>query len=116
MLSRLEDVSDVFGLLFVDLAEHSLGEDLREADDGVERCAQLMRHIGEELALVAARRFQLAALDLKLAEQARILDRQGRLRRKGLQQGDDPRGELARGVTRHGERTEQVVLTQQRYR
>jgi len=36
MPARLQDVLEIFGLLLVDVAEHLLGEDLREADDGVE--------------------------------------------------------------------------------
>ena len=40
--------------------EHALVQHLREADDRVERRAQLVRHVGEELRLVAAGRLQLA--------------------------------------------------------
>jgi hypothetical protein len=38
----LEDVADVFGLFLVDLSEHPLGKNLREADDRVERRSQLV--------------------------------------------------------------------------
>ena len=44
----------------VDLAEEPLAQHLREADDRVQRRAQLVRHVREELALVPARRLQLA--------------------------------------------------------
>jgi hypothetical protein len=84
--SRFEDVGKVLGLLVVDLAEHPLVEHFREADDRVERRAQLVRHVGEELALVPARRLELAALRRDLAEEARVLDRERRLRGKRLQQ------------------------------
>ena len=60
--ARVEDVVQVLGLLVVDLAEHPLGQHLREADDRVERRAQLVRHVGQELALVPARDLELAAL------------------------------------------------------
>ncbi len=39
---RLEDVVQVIRLLLVDLAEHPLGQHLGEADDGVQRRAQLV--------------------------------------------------------------------------
>src|ERR1700730_17861304 len=92
--SRLQNVTEVFRLLGVDLTEHPLGQDLREADDGVERRSQLVRHVGKKLALVSARCFELPALVLDLAEKSRILDGQRRLRRESLQQVDHLRREL----------------------
>jgi hypothetical protein len=56
------DVEQVLELLVVDLAEHLLREHLGEADDRVERRAQLVRHVGEELRLVLVRLLELAAL------------------------------------------------------
>jgi hypothetical protein len=47
---------------------------------------QLVRHAGQELALVLARCLQLAALVLDFAKQPRVLDGQGRLRGNGLEQ------------------------------
>ena len=47
-----------------------------------------MAHIGEELRLVLARDLELPALFLDLAEQARVLNRQHRLRSEGLEQID----------------------------
>src|SRR6516164_6486281 len=44
------------------------------AQDGIERGAQLVAHIGKELRLVLARLFKLTALVLDLMEQPRILD------------------------------------------
>src|ERR1700732_1938612 len=52
---------------------------LADADDGVERRAQLMAHVGEELRLVLARLGKLAALVLDFIEQADILNRDHRL-------------------------------------
>ena len=66
------------------VGDHHLGQ----PDDGVERGAQLVAHAGEELRLVLARLRELAALLLDLVEQPRILDRQHRLRREGLQELD----------------------------
>src|SRR5215468_4240048 len=98
MPPRLLDVAEVLRLLVVDLAEHALREHLREADDGVERGAQLVAHVGQELALVLARDLELPALLRDLAEQPRVLDRKSRLSREGLQQLDDFRGESAGAV------------------
>jgi hypothetical protein len=47
-----------------------------QAQDGVERGAQLVAHVSEELRFVLARLRELAALLPDLAEQARVLDRQ----------------------------------------
>jgi hypothetical protein len=56
------DVEQVLELLVVDLAEHLLRQHLGEADDRVERRAQLVRHVGEELRLVLVRLLELVAL------------------------------------------------------
>src|SRR6516162_2483589 len=61
---------------------------LRQADNGVERRAQLVAHAGEELRLVLARQLQLAVLVLDFIEQAHILDGNHRLVRKYLDQLD----------------------------
>src|SRR5215467_14064997 len=93
MPPRLQDVLEVFGLLLVDVAEHLLGQNLRESDDGVEWRAQLVGHVGQELGLVLAGDFEFAALDLDLSEESSILDRQNRLGREGLKNGDHFGGE-----------------------
>ena len=80
-----EDVVGVLGLFLVQLAEESFLQDFGEADDGVERRAQLMGHVGEEFRLVPVGGFDLPALFLDLAEQPGVLDRQGGLGREGLQ-------------------------------
>ena len=41
------------------LAHHPLAQHLREADDRVQRRPQLVRHVGEEVRLVLARRLEL---------------------------------------------------------
>ena len=58
------------------------------AQDRVERCAQLMAHIGKELRLVLARFFKLAALVLDFVEQSNVLDRDTCLIGEGLDQPD----------------------------
>ena len=67
------------------------------ADDGIERRAQLVAHIGEELRLVLPRHFELPAFILDFAEQPRVLNRQHRLRRESLDQVD---GVLRKGAGR----------------
>src|SRR5438128_10354660 len=88
MPARSEDVAQVVLLLGVELAEHPLEEDLRESDDGVERRAQLVAHVREELALVPAGDLELAALLLDFVEQTYVLDRDRRLVREGLDKLD----------------------------
>ena len=85
LLHPFQHVADRLGHLSVD----PIDDELRVAQDRVERGAQLVAHVGEELRLVLAGDLQLPALLLDLAEQARILDRQGRLLGKGLQQLHD---------------------------
>ena len=59
MLACFENVFDVGQLAFVQLAEHLLVQHLGEPDDRVQRRAQLVRHVREELRLVLARRLEL---------------------------------------------------------
>jgi len=59
MLPGIENVVDVAELLLVQLAERLQLQELREADDRVQRRAQLVRHVGHELGLVAADSLEL---------------------------------------------------------
>ena len=72
-----EDVVGVFGLFLAQLAEQSLAQDFREADDGVKRRAQLMGHVGEKLRLMPVSGLNLSALILDLAEQPGVLNCEG---------------------------------------
>src|SRR5438552_17291806 len=110
LATRLEHVAYVLRLLFVDLPEHPLPQDLGEPDDGVERRAQLMRHVGEKLALVPARRLELAALEFDLSEQPRVLNGERRLSGESLQQVDHPRREFARALADDDQPTQKVIL------
>jgi putative ABC transport system substrate-binding protein len=60
-----------------EIAVDAVGHQLGVAEHGIERRAQLVAHIGEELRLVLAGERELAALLLDLAEQPRVLDRHG---------------------------------------
>ena len=97
------------------LAVEAVGQQLGVAEDGVQRRAQLVAHVGEELRLVLARDLELAALLLDLAEQPRVLDRQHGLRREGLQEVDGRFREQARLPAAHHERADDAVGAQQRH-
>ena len=60
VLAGRVDVLQVVVLLLVELAEHPLEQHFGEADDRVERRAQLVRHVGEELATCAGSRSRAA--------------------------------------------------------
>jgi hypothetical protein len=61
VVPRTVDVVDVLGLLLREVPEHPLAQDLREADDGVERRSKLVGHVREERRLVAVGRHGLVA-------------------------------------------------------
>ena len=93
--SRMSRTYSVLAL--VELAEHPLEQHVGEADHGVQRRAQLVRHAGQELRLVAARDLELALALLEGDEQLDVLDRDRALRREGgdeldraLVEGGDP--------------------------
>ena len=98
------------------LAEGLVQDQLRVAEDGVQRRPQLVAHVGQELRLVLAGDRELAALLLDLAEQPGVLDGQRRLRGEGLQELDDLRRELPGRSPDHRQRADDLVLPQQRHR
>ena len=112
MPARLQDILQIFRLLVVDVAEHLLGEHFREADDGVERRAELVAHAGEELGLVAAGRLELPALVRDLPEEAGVLDGQGGLGGERLQDVHDFRRELAGRLPVEGQAADDLVLAE----
>ena len=75
MIPRCEDVVEVLLLLRVERPEQPLPKHLREADDRVQRRTQLVRHVGQELALVPTRDLELAALLRELCERLLQLSR-----------------------------------------
>src|SRR6516165_7258303 len=74
-----------------------------------------MAHIGEELGLVPARLFKLAALVLDFVEQANVLDGYARLVGEGGDQVDLLVGEGANGLTHQDDGANRMVFAQQRY-
>ena len=105
-----KNVVDVFVLLVVQLAEVLFQQHFRKADDRVERRAQLVRHVGEKLRLVPVRRFDLPILVADLAEQPRVVNRQSRLRREGLQQIHHLGFERANLAPPHGQPTHDLMV------
>src|SRR6201987_4765690 len=87
------------------VGDHHLGQ----ADNGVERGAQLVAHAGHELRLVLARQFELTALLLDFLEQAGILDRQHRLGGERPQEVDGVLGKFAGCLAPHHERAHDLV-------
>jgi hypothetical protein len=63
-LKALEYAKHLLGWLAISAVRHQFGI----AQDGIERGAQLMAHIGEELRLVLACLFELATFLLDLVE------------------------------------------------
>ena len=99
------------------VAVESVGHHLGVADDGVERRAQLVAHVGQELRLVLARHLELAALLLDLGEQAHILDGDDGLGGEGLEQLDLARREGPRlGLAQHDGAAGDAALAQHRRR
>ena len=86
--ARIEHALERFDRLFGPESQGVLGHHLGETDDGVERRAQFMTYIGEELRFVLARLGELPALVLDFVEQPHILDRDHRLVGEGLDQLD----------------------------
>ena len=75
-------------------------DELGITEDGGERGPQLMAHVGDELRLVLAGDFKLAALLGDLLEQAGVLEGYCRLFGKGLHEADDGLREFARLLRR----------------
>src|SRR6266850_2206065 len=115
MLARGEDVLLILTLLRVELSEHSGEHHVGEADDRVERRAQLVAHVREELALMAVRDLELPTRLLYLVEQANVLDRDRGLVRERLDELDLALGEWADRDAAHNERADDLVLGPDRH-
>jgi hypothetical protein len=109
-LDAFEDLPDALADVAVDVVQ----EQLRVAEDRVERGAELVTHVGEELGLVPAGDLELAALGLDLAEEPRVLEGQRRLRGERGQERDDWRRELAGSLAAHHEPADDPGLPPQR--
>ena len=72
-----ERMSSVYSACFSFSSPNNSPQDFRETDDGIERGAQLVRHVGEEFRLVPISGLDLPTLILDLSEQPRVLYREG---------------------------------------
>src|SRR6516225_6540639 len=97
------------------LAVDAVEDELGIAENGVERRAQLVAHIGEELRLVAARLLDLAALVLNLLEQPHVLDGDAGLVGKGLRQLDLLVGERLDRKPHQDDDAYRIAVAQQRH-
>ena len=110
MAPRVADVTDVLVLSLVELAEHPIEQDIREADDRVQRRPQLVRHAGEELRLVPAGHLHLACLVFELLEHPGVVDCHDRLAGERLEKVDGLLRQRSRDGTPDDERAEDHVL------
>ena len=111
--ARAEHAVERLGVLLQRL--RILPQHLGDADDGVERRAQLVAHIGEELRLVLACLGELAALVLDFVEQPHVLDRDHRLVGEGRDQLDLLVGERPHVGARQHDHADRHAFSQQRH-
>src|SRR6516164_9071521 len=107
-LKALEDAQHLLGWFTVSAVRHQFGV----AQDGVERRAQLVTHIGEKLRLVLARFFKLPALVLDFIEQTHVLDGDRGLVGEGSDQFDLLVGEWLYFRARQGQNADWNALAQ----
>ncbi len=112
----LVDVLEIVGLLLVHLAEHALDQHLGETDDRVERRAQLVRHVGEELRLVLVGDLELGALLLDFLEEPHVLDRDRGLVGEGVGERDLLLAERPHFGAPQEHRAERLAFAHQRHR
>src|SRR5262249_12614343 len=111
-LKPFENAKHLLGWLAISAIRDQLGI----AQDSVERRAQLVAHIGQELRLVLARLFKLPALVLDFVEQAHVLDGDCGLVGEGRDQFDLLVGEWLHFRTRQSQYANWDALAQHRNR
>src|SRR4029077_14230047 len=90
-----------------------MGEQFGIAQDGVQRRAQLVAHVGDELGFVLTRNRKLSALLIDFTEQLRILHREDRLIGKGLHEIDCTGGKISALATLQHQRAKNVILSEE---
>src|SRR5262249_31875280 len=110
-LKPLEDAHHFFGWLAVCAVRHQFGI----AEDGIERRAQLVAHVREELRLVLACLFKLPALVLDFVEQADVINSDDGLVSEGLHQFYLLVGEWTHLAACQNKHADQRSLTLERY-
>src|SRR6266403_2449724 len=120
---RRVDVLQILLLLLVQLTEHAVRQNLREADDRIERRPQLVRHVRQELRLVLAGDFDLAAFlyDLSITclqffEQPHILNGDHSLVCEGLEERNLSFREGLWLATSYRDRSDWGTVAKHRYR
>jgi len=116
VLARLPDVADVLLLAVVEITALLLEEHLGEPDDGVQRRAQLVRHVGEELRFVLARDLELDAPLLELPVEAGVDNGERGLASERLEQVAGLLSEAPGNQAANGERPDNAVVTEDRHR
>src|SRR6266568_5785772 len=106
-LQSFEYAKHLLGGLAVCTVRHQFGV----TQDRIERGAELMAHIGQELRLVLARLFKLPALVLDLIEQPYVLDRDRGLVGEGCDQFDLLVGEWLHFRARQSQDADRDALT-----
>src|SRR5262245_2058370 len=104
-LKALKHLPHLLRRFAVDVVENKLGV----AENGVERGAQLVAHVGQELRLVLACDLELTALLIDLSEQMRVLDRQYRLGGECFQQIDYVLRKRAGGLPPNDKRADHTI-------
>ena len=109
MLAVRPDVLQDLLRLVRHVAVDAVEKHLRVAENRIQRRAELVAHVGQELRLVLAGDLELPALLLDLPEQPGILDREHRLVGEGLHQVDCPSRELRLLPAHEHERAEDPI-------
>ena len=55
MLAGIQDIADIFAVFIVDGTKGFQTDNLSKTDDGIERCAEFMAHVREEVILCLCR-------------------------------------------------------------
>src|SRR5215472_13556165 len=104
-LKALENTQHLLRWFTICAICHQLGI----AQNGIERRAQFVAHIGKKLRFVLASDFELSALVLDFAEQPCVLDCENRLISKRLQQFDCVLRKLAGLLSPHYQRSDNLI-------
>jgi len=108
----LDDLPDLCGHLAVDVVQDQLGV----AQDGVQGRSKFMAHARQKFGFVLVGLAEFATLDLKLLKQPGIVQGNGGLSGKGLNQLHRFPGEFTAALATHHQAAHQPVLPQKGYR
>ena len=110
------DVVQIVLLLCRSARRKCLLQHFGKADDGVQRRAQLVRHVGEELGLVLTWRFPALGSRLRISlEQASVFNRDHGLISEGSKNGDPFFGEWTHFIASNYKSAHEAVFSNERY-